>query len=135
MICFFYKVSDDGLNIQLPYRNESERYQVFYEHIKDSEIYSSEVHEYYDGIANIAVASIVAGSEIYAFYLYYDTLEMVITTGIIDYSLTINSNTPKKIYNFNFFFILLYSVVNIFNKIKYDKKSKAETFIICLYMF
>lgn len=78
----FSLVSDDGFNILFPYRNESERYQVFYEHIKDSEIYSSEVHEYYDGLANIAVASITAANEIYAFYLYYDTLEMVITTGM-----------------------------------------------------
>ena len=74
-------MSDDGLNLQLPYRNESERYQVFYEQMNILEEYSNEVHEYYDGLNNIGVTFIKEYSHEYAYYSYFDSDEFLYTSG------------------------------------------------------
>jgi hypothetical protein len=81
------------LNLKLPYRNESERYQVSYEQIIATDrLYSTEVVEYYDGLKNIGVAALTYQNYDYHYYAYYDRNEFLQVTSKIFNSLKHNRN-------------------------------------------
>ena len=70
------------MNLKLPYRNESERYQVSYEQLIDTDrLYSTEVVEYYDGLMNIGVAALTYQNYDYHYYAYYDRNEFLQVTS------------------------------------------------------
>lgn len=84
---FFILVSDDGNNYPFPYREESERYQVFYEKIQNIQLIGYEIREFFDGLKNIGIA-VSSNLDIqFTMYAYYDYNELVIIEGLLSFSL------------------------------------------------
>ena len=80
-LSFLLLVSDDGLKLPLPYRNESEQYQLFYEQLKDLMPYAAEFQEFFDGLNNIGIVNARFLNEDTSFYAYFDKNELLITLG------------------------------------------------------
>lgn len=72
------------MKLKIPYRNESERYQVFYEKTTDDGIgIVNNILEYYDGLKNFGFVQIDMLDITYNQYTYFDEDEMLLTLSTV----------------------------------------------------
>lgn len=89
------------MKLKIPYRNESERYQVFYEKTTDDGIgIVNNILEYYDGLKNFGFVQIDMLDITYNQYTYFDEDEMLLTLSTVKTLKKVN-----KCQNISFYFL------------------------------